>query len=92
MAFASVDAEPETASDVLATAQRQLQYVRRECPDATGLMLDVARLNRDGVVSSTRVPLLDANERRSFSLGDSLAHAAYRAREIEIARRRECFS
>ena len=46
-----VDAEPESAAGVLAVAQRQLQYVRRECPDATGRMLTVARLDPDGVVA-----------------------------------------
>ena len=56
-----VDSAPDTASAVLTMAQRQLTYVQRKCPDATGRELTIARIGPNGV-ARTRVPLLLGHE------------------------------
>lgn len=59
-----IDAEPETADAVLAVAQRQLTYVQRECPGATGGMLSIARIGANKTIT-VQVPLLLAHEGRA---------------------------
>jgi hypothetical protein len=54
---------PATAQEVLAVAQRQLQFVRaRHYPGATGKTLTIARVGRTGI-AVRKVPLLIGNER-----------------------------
>jgi hypothetical protein len=53
----SIEAEPQNAEDVLATAQRQLKVVQRSIPAATGRDLTVAKIGPTGVAVAV-VPLL----------------------------------
>jgi hypothetical protein len=77
---------PATAHDVLTIAQAQIVVIRDEvAPAASGGQLVVAKILADRVVKTT-VQLLVASERRSLSLGDTLAHRAARLAAIERAR------
>ena len=53
----SVEAEPQSAEDVLAIAQRQLKVVQRSIPAATGRDLTIAKIGSTGVAVAV-VPLL----------------------------------
>jgi hypothetical protein len=50
----------ETAHDVLELAQKQLRFVQRKCPGASGGKITIAKIGPDGV-AQTRVPLLLGN-------------------------------
>jgi len=48
----AIEAAPQSAADVLAIAQRQLEIVRRAIPDASGRDLTIAKIGLSGVVTT----------------------------------------